>query len=44
VPDALWAGVRRHFSERQAVELTVLIGTYNMHTRVLGALQIDPEG
>ena len=44
VPDALWGGVRRHFSERQAVELTVLIGTYNMHTRVLGALQIDPEG
>ena len=26
--------LRPHFSERQMVELTVLIGTYNMHTRV----------
>jgi 4-carboxymuconolactone decarboxylase len=32
-----------HFSERQIVELTVLVGTYNMQTRVLRALEIDPE-
>lgn len=37
------AELRRHFSERQIVELTVLIGTYNMHTRVLEALEIDAE-
>ncbi len=43
VPDAVHAELRRHFSERQIVELAVLIGTYNMHTRVLAALQIDPE-
>lgn len=43
VPDAVFDALRRYFSERQIVELTVLIGTYNMHTRVLGALQIDPE-
>jgi len=43
VPDAVFAELRRHFSERQLVELTVLIGTYNMHTRVGQALQIDPE-
>ena len=43
VPDAVFAELRKHFSERQAVELTVLIGTYNMHTRVGQALQIDPE-
>ncbi len=44
VPDAVHAGLRRHFDERQIVELTVLIGTYNMHTRVLQALEIDAEG
>jgi 4-carboxymuconolactone decarboxylase len=43
VPDAVFAELRRHFSERQVVELTVLIGAYNMHTRVGQALQIDPE-
>jgi uncharacterized peroxidase-related enzyme len=43
VPDAVHAELRKHFSERQIVELTVLIGTYNMHTRVGQALQIDPE-
>jgi 4-carboxymuconolactone decarboxylase len=44
VPDAVFAEVRRHFSERQTVELTVLIGTYAMHARVFQALEIDPEG
>jgi alkylhydroperoxidase family enzyme len=43
VPDAVFAELRKHFNERQIVELTVLIGTYNMHTRVGQALQIDPE-
>jgi alkylhydroperoxidase family enzyme len=43
VPDAVFNELKRHFDERQIVELTVLIGTYNMHTRVFQALQIDPE-
>ncbi len=43
VPDDVFAALRPHFNERQIVELTVLIGTYNMHTRVFTALQIDPE-
>jgi 4-carboxymuconolactone decarboxylase len=43
VPDAVHTELRRHFDERQIVELTVLIGTYNMHTRVLQALEIDAE-
>jgi alkylhydroperoxidase family enzyme len=43
VPDSLFADVRQHFNERQTVELTMLIGTYNMFTRVLQALKIDPE-
>jgi len=43
VADDLFGEIRNHFSERQTVELTMLIGTYNMFTRVLQALKIDPE-
>lgn len=43
VPDQIYNALRSHFSERQTVELTMLIGAYNMHTRVLTALKIDPE-
>jgi 4-carboxymuconolactone decarboxylase len=43
VPEAVFAALKDHFSERQIVELTVLVGTYNMQTRVLCALAIDPE-
>lgn len=43
VPDAVFDALREHFDERQIVELTVLVGVYNMHTRVGQALQIDPE-
>jgi len=44
VPDAVYAPLAEHFSDpRQIVELTVLIATYNMHTRVLQALRVDLE-
>jgi len=43
VPDAIFAEVARHFDQRQIVELTVLIGTYNMNARVLQALELDLE-
>src|ERR671919_2919267 len=43
VPDAVFADVRRYFTERQMVELTMLIGAYNMLTRFLHALKVDPE-
>ena len=43
VPGAVHAELRRHFSEREIVELTVVIGMYNMHSRVLEALEIDLE-
>jgi 4-carboxymuconolactone decarboxylase len=43
VPDDVFARLRACFDQRQIVELTVLIGTYNMHTRVVAALGIDPE-
>jgi alkylhydroperoxidase family enzyme len=43
VPDAVFAEIRNHYSERQTVELTLLIGAYNMLSRVLKALKVDPE-
>jgi alkylhydroperoxidase family enzyme len=43
VPDTVFADVRKHFSERQTVEMTMLIGAYNMLTRFLKALNVDPE-
>ena len=42
VPDAVFDGMRKHFSEREILELTVLIGAYNMQTRLLRALDIQP--
>ena len=43
VPDSVFLELRQHFSERQQVELTMLIGAYNMLTRFLQALKVDPE-
>ena len=43
VSDPLFVEVRKHFTERQTVELTMLIGAYNMLTRFLKALKVDPE-
>jgi 4-carboxymuconolactone decarboxylase len=43
VPNTVFADLRNHFTERQIVELTMLIGAYNMLTRFLKALQVDPE-
>ena len=43
VPDNVFADLRKHFNERQTVELSMLIGAYNMLTRILKALKIDPE-
>jgi len=43
VPDDIFAEVARHFDKRQIVELTVLIGSYNMNARVLQALELDLE-
>lgn len=43
VADGVFEALRPHYSERQIVELTVLIATYNMHVRVIQALEIAPE-
>jgi AhpD family alkylhydroperoxidase len=41
VPDPVFAELGRHYSTRETAELTVLIGAYNMQTRVLRALGIE---
>jgi alkylhydroperoxidase family enzyme len=43
VPEAVFQEARKHFTERQTVELTMLIGAYNMLTRFLQALKVDAE-
>ena len=47
VPDGIFAEMKRHFDDRTIVEVTVLVGAYNMQTRVLRALGIEdwkPQG
>ena len=43
VPDAVFEPLRDHFSDRQIVELTVMVGAYISHSRVLQALEVDLE-
>ncbi len=43
VSDDVFDKLRRHYNDKQILELTVLIGAYNMHTRVGRALHIDAE-
>jgi len=43
VPDAVFNGVRNHFSEKEIVELTATIAAYNLVSRFLEAIKIDHE-
>jgi AhpD family alkylhydroperoxidase len=43
VPDEIFDNARQHFSDREMVELTATIATYNMVSRFLEALQIETE-
>jgi len=43
VPDDVFAALRQHYDERAILEISVLVGTYLMHNRVMGALKIDLE-
>ena len=43
VADAVFARLKPHYNDQQIVELTVLIGAYNMHTRVARALRLNPD-
>jgi alkylhydroperoxidase family enzyme len=43
VPDDVFAELRDHFSDREVVELTVTVGTYNLVSRFLVALEVGSE-
>ena len=43
VPDSVFAQVRRHFDDRELVELTATVAGYNLVSRFLVAMQIDQE-
>ncbi|HTO48921.1 MAG TPA: carboxymuconolactone decarboxylase family protein [Burkholderiales bacterium] len=43
VPDDVFAAVRRHFDDREIVELTATVGAYNLVSRFLEALRIDHD-
>jgi alkylhydroperoxidase family enzyme len=43
VPDALFTSVKRHFNDREMVELTATVGAYNLVSRFLVALKVDHE-
>ena len=43
VPDEAFTPLRAHFNHRQIVELTLMIGAYISHSRVLQALEVDLE-
>jgi alkylhydroperoxidase family enzyme len=43
LPDGAFEDLRRHFSEQEAVEITVIVGVYLMHNRVFTALKVDLE-
>ncbi len=43
VPDAVFQAVRRHFPDRELVELTATVAAYNMVSRFLEALQVHSD-
>jgi alkylhydroperoxidase family enzyme len=43
VPDAVFQAARAHFNEREMVELTATIAAYNLVSRFLEAIRIDPQ-
>ena len=43
VPDDVFEPLRTHYTDRQIVELTLMVGAYISHSRVLSALEVDLE-
>jgi alkylhydroperoxidase family enzyme len=41
VPEVIFSAVRRHFDERQTVELTATVAGYNLVSRFLVAMQLE---
>jgi alkylhydroperoxidase family enzyme len=44
VPQGVFDAARAHFNDRELIELTATVAGYNMVSRFLEALQIEPEG
>jgi 4-carboxymuconolactone decarboxylase len=42
VPAAVFSALREHFSDREILEITVTVAAYNMVSRVLVALEVQP--
>ena len=42
--DATWSELRRHLDDREAIELCMLAGHYEMLATTIAALRIQPEG
>jgi len=43
VDNEIFGPIREHYNDRQIVELTLMIGAYASHARVLQALEVDLE-
>lgn len=43
VPDSAFKPLKNYYSDREIVELTVMVGAYIAHSRVLQALEVDLE-
>ena len=43
VPDAVFEPIKHHFTTREVTELTATIAAYNLVSRFLEALEVDPE-
>jgi AhpD family alkylhydroperoxidase len=41
--DATWAALRTHLDEREAIELVLLVGHYEMLATAIGTLRIQPD-
>ncbi len=43
ITDATWAALAEHFSERQLIELPILVGHYHMLGMAISALRVERE-
>jgi alkylhydroperoxidase family enzyme len=43
VSDDVFESLAKHFPTREIVELTIVVGTYNMHARLIEPLRVDLE-
>jgi hypothetical protein len=43
ISDATWPGLARHLSEKQLIELPMLIGQYHLVAFTLNSLGVQPE-